>query len=105
MEPATLNRVPPRSGPVQVGVVASLLLLGLGMGTAMAPAMTSSASLTTAPSMQPPETEPTLAVVSSSMRPSGIAAIASAAATIALRPSSGRMPAWAAWPWNSAPTR
>ena len=53
----------------------------------------------------PPETEPTLAVVSSSMRPSGIAAMARAAASTALRPSSGRSPAWAARPWNSAPTR
>ena len=50
----------------------------------------------------PPAIVPTLAVVSSSRRPSGIAAIALAAARIALRPSSGRMPAWAAAPRNAA---
>ena len=53
----------------------------------------------------PPCTEPTLAVVSGSIRPSGIAAIARAAASTALWPSSGRMPACAALPWNSASIR
>ena len=53
----------------------------------------------------PPWIEPTLAVVCSSIRPSGIAAIAWAAARIAERPSSGRMPAWAARPWKSAAMR
>ena len=53
----------------------------------------------------PPRTEPTLAVVWSSIRPSGIEAMASAAASTALRPSSGRMPAWAALPKNEASSR
>ncbi len=46
-----------------------------------------------------------LAVVSSSSRPSCIAATARAAATTALRPSSGAMPACAAVPRNSASMR
>ena len=50
----------------------------------------------------PPAITPTLAVVSSSSRPSSIAAIAAAAASIALRPSSGRIPACASVPSNSA---
>ena len=50
----------------------------------------------------PPATTPMLAVVSSSRRPSRIAATARAAATMALRPSSGAMPACAACPLNSA---
>jgi len=50
----------------------------------------------------PPLTTPTFAVVSSSMRPTGMAAVARAAATIAERPFSGSMPACAARPWNSA---
>jgi hypothetical protein len=49
--------------------------------------------------------EPTLAVVWSSIRPSGIAATATAAASTALRPSSGRMPAWAAFPRKLASMR
>ena len=53
----------------------------------------------------PPWIEPTLAVVCSSIRPSGMCAIAWAAARIAERPASGRMPAWAARPWNSAARR
>jgi len=50
----------------------------------------------------PPAMVPTLAVVSSSIRPCGISAMALAAATIALRPASGRMPAWAAAPRKAA---
>ena len=53
----------------------------------------------------PPVIVPTFAVVSASSRPSRMAATARAAATIALRPSSGRMPAWAARPWISATIR
>ena len=53
----------------------------------------------------PPFTTPMFAVVSSSMRPSRIAPMARAAATMALRPLSGAMPACAATPWNSAVTR
>ena len=53
----------------------------------------------------PPWIEPTLAVVCSSIRPSGIAATAWAAARIAERPASGRMPACAARPWKSAAMR
>jgi hypothetical protein len=48
----------------------------------------------------PPRIRPTLAVVSSSMRPSRISEIARAAAAIADLPSSGYMPACAARPWN-----
>ena len=50
----------------------------------------------------PPAITPTFAVVSSSSRPSSIAPIAAAAASIALWPSSGRIPAWASMPSNSA---
>ena len=50
----------------------------------------------------PPSTVPMLAVVSASMRPSGIRAIAFDAAMIALRPDSGVMPAWADRPTNVA---
>ena len=50
----------------------------------------------------PPSMTPTLAVVISSMRPRLMSAIARPAAAIALRPSSGAMPACAATPWNSA---
>ena len=46
----------------------------------------------------PPRSSPTFAVVSSSIRPSRISAIARAAAAIALRPSSGAMPEWASRP-------
>ena len=53
----------------------------------------------------PPSITPTFAVVSASSRPSFIAAIAAAAAAIALRPSSGRIPAWASAPSNSATSR
>src|SRR3954462_9229085 len=53
----------------------------------------------------PPWMLPTFAVVSGSIRPRRIAAIARAAARIALRPSSGRTPACAAWPRNVAPGR
>ena len=53
----------------------------------------------------PPEITPTFAVVSASRRPSLIAAIAAAAAAIALRPSSGRMPEWASVPSKSATSR
>jgi hypothetical protein len=53
----------------------------------------------------PPWIEPTFAVVSVSMRPSRIPATAFAAATTALRPASGRMPAWAAWPRKRASRR
>jgi hypothetical protein len=53
----------------------------------------------------PPSTRPTLTVVSSSIRPSRIATTPRAAAAIALRPSSGRIPAWAAVPWKSASMR
>ena len=53
----------------------------------------------------PPWMEPTFAVVSSSMRPCGMAWTAWAAASTAERPSSGRTPAWAARPRNSAPIR
>ena len=53
----------------------------------------------------PPLITPTLVVVSSSSRPSVIDATAAAAAAIALRPSSGRMPAWASTPSNSATIR
>ena len=48
----------------------------------------------------PPLISPTLAVVSSSIRPSRKSAIARAAAAIAERPSSGYIPACAARPWN-----
>ena len=50
----------------------------------------------------PPSIRPTLAVVSSSSRPSSMRAIAAAAAAIALLPSSGRIPAWASTPAKSA---
>ena len=53
----------------------------------------------------PPSISPTLAVVSASRRPSRIAAIAAAAAAIALWPSSGRIPACASLPSNSATNR
>jgi hypothetical protein len=53
----------------------------------------------------PPSITPTLAVVSSSSLPSSISAIADAAATIALRPSSGRIPECASAPTNSAASR
>ncbi len=53
----------------------------------------------------PPWICATFSVVSSSMRPVRIAAIAFAAATIALRPSCGRIPAWAARPISSASQR
>ena len=53
----------------------------------------------------PPSIDPTLAVVWSSIRPWGMAFSAWAAARIALRPASGRMPACAARPWNSALSR
>ena len=53
----------------------------------------------------PPSIIPTLAVVSSSRRPSSIAAIAAAAAAIALWPSSGRIPACASTPSKSAISR
>ena len=53
----------------------------------------------------PPAIVPTFAVVSASRRPSSIAAIARAAATIALRPSSGRTPACAARPRTIASIR
>ena len=53
----------------------------------------------------PPSMLPTFVVVPASSRPSGIAATARAAARIALRPASGRMPACAARPWNSARSR
>jgi len=46
----------------------------------------------------PPSIRPTFAVVCSSIRPSSSEAIALAAASIALRPSSGRIPAWAEAP-------
>ena len=46
----------------------------------------------------PPEMRPTFAVVAASMRPSGMSAIARAAATTALRPSSGAIPACDARP-------
>ena len=50
----------------------------------------------------PPRISPTFAVVSSSMRPSRISAIARAAAAIALRPCSGAMPEWASRPMKRA---
>ena len=53
----------------------------------------------------PPSITPTFAVVSSSSRPSLIAPIAAAAASIAERPSSGRIPACASIPSNSAISR
>ena len=53
----------------------------------------------------PPSIVPMLAVVSSSSRPSRMAEIALAAAAIALRPVSGRTPACAARPRNSATIR
>ncbi len=53
----------------------------------------------------PPEIVPTFAVVSSSRRPSFISEIAAAAAAIALRPSSGRIPAWASAPSKRAARR
>ena len=53
----------------------------------------------------PPEIVPMFAVVSASIRPSRIAAIARAAASIALRPSSGRIPACACVPRKSASIR
>ena len=53
----------------------------------------------------PPAIEPTFTVVSSSTRPSRIEQIARAAARIAERPSSGRMPACAATPRNLASMR
>ena len=61
-------------------------------------------SATTLPAL-PPSISPTLAVVASSMRPSAIAATAFAAAAIALRPTSGRIPAWAAAPRNWSSSR
>ena len=42
---------------------------------------------------RPPPIVPTFAVVSSSIRPRSIVAIAAEAASMALRPASGRMPA------------
>ncbi len=53
----------------------------------------------------PPSIVPTFAVVSWSSRPSFIAAIAAAAAAIALRPASGRIPEWASTPSKSAVIR
>ena len=53
----------------------------------------------------PPSMVPMLAVVSGSMRPSGMRAIARAAARMALRPTSGAMPAWAARPTKVASIR
>ena len=53
----------------------------------------------------PPSMRPTLAVVSASSLPICIAATARAAAAIALRPASGRMPAWAARPRKLASSR
>ena len=52
----------------------------------------------------PPSITPRLAVVSSSSRPSSIAATAAAPASIALLPSSGLMPACASVPVNVAVT-
>ncbi len=52
----------------------------------------------------PPLMIPTLAVVSSSTRPRRMAATARAAASTALRPACGSMPAWAATPVNTAST-
>ena len=46
----------------------------------------------------PPRIVPTLAEVTSSIRPSRMSATARAAAAIAERPSSGAMPAWADCP-------
>ncbi len=46
--------------------------------------------------------EPTLAVVSLSMRSSGMALIASLAIWMALMPLSGLKPAWAPFPWKTA---
>ncbi len=54
---------------------------------------------------RPPDMVPTLAVVSASIRPSRIAAIASAATRIALTPRSGAMPACEAMPRTTASTR
>ena len=53
----------------------------------------------------PPAITPTFAVVSSSSRPRSIAPIAAAAASIAEWPSSGRIPACASSPSNSATSR
>ena len=53
----------------------------------------------------PPVIVPTFAVVSASSRPSSSREIAAAAAAIALRPSSGRIPACAAFPRKFAATR
>ena len=53
----------------------------------------------------PPPIEAMLTVLCSSTRPAGSEAIARAAATIALRPSSGRMAACAAAPWKRASRR
>ena len=50
----------------------------------------------------PPRIVPMFAVVSASMRPSGMRAIARAAASMALRPASGTMPACAVRPTNVA---
>ena len=50
----------------------------------------------------PPRNEATLAVVWSSIRPHGMRETARAPATMALRPSSGLMPAWAARPSSTA---
>ena len=60
---------------------------------------------------RPPPIAPTLAVVASSMRPSGMASTAAAAMAMADTPSSGATPAWAALPrkrasndqWQGAP--
>ena len=54
------------------------------------------------PPRWPPSMRLTFAVVSASIRPRRIAPIARAAASIALRPSSGRTPACAAVPRKSA---
>jgi hypothetical protein len=53
----------------------------------------------------PPEMTPTLALVSSSTRPSRKSAIAREAAAMAERPSSGCMPACAAVPWKRKSSR
>src|SRR5919108_5157436 len=53
----------------------------------------------------PPEMTPTFAVVASSRRPRLIPETAAAAAWIALRPSSGRVPACASAPPKPAPSR
>ena len=50
----------------------------------------------------PPEMVPMLATVSSSIRPNGMAAMASAATLMALIPFSGSTPAWTFLPWTFA---